>query len=137
MGKNKSKFRMVNLCNGGTKDFVELWEIIHLKIWTHFFIRQMKLFQINLINLKHYSQTCSDEHLCKTTTCLRRPILSPPQRILVQLLLYKTTTCLTRPATTFFVSQMKKAYLKQPLKNLSSKEMGNMYNEQCIKNKRL
>ena len=28
----RSKFRMVNLCNGGTKDFAELWEIIHLKI---------------------------------------------------------------------------------------------------------
>ena len=28
----KSKFRMVNLCNGGTKDFAELWEIKHLKI---------------------------------------------------------------------------------------------------------
>ena len=35
---------MENLRNGGTKDFVELWEIIHLKISTHFNIRQMKLF---------------------------------------------------------------------------------------------
>ena len=41
--KNKSNFRMVNLCNGETKDFVELWEIIL------------------------YSETCSNEHLCKTT----------------------------------------------------------------------
>ena len=32
--KNKSNFGMVNLCNGGMKDFVELWEIIHLNIWT-------------------------------------------------------------------------------------------------------
>ena len=31
-GKNKSKFHIVNLCNGKTKDFVELLEIIHLKI---------------------------------------------------------------------------------------------------------
>ena len=30
--KNKSKFWVVNLCNGGTKDFIELWQIIHLKI---------------------------------------------------------------------------------------------------------
>ena len=30
-GKNKSKFWIVNLRNGGTKDFGELWEIIHLK----------------------------------------------------------------------------------------------------------
>ena len=29
----KSSFHRVNLCNG-IKDFVELWEIIHLKIWT-------------------------------------------------------------------------------------------------------
>ena len=55
---------MVNLCNGGTKDFVELWEIIHLKILTHFSIRQRKLFWINL---KHYSQICSNDHLRKTT----------------------------------------------------------------------
>ena len=38
------KFRMVNLCNDGTKDSVELWEIIHLKILTYFSIRQTKLF---------------------------------------------------------------------------------------------
>ena len=50
--KNNSNFRMVNLCNSGTKDIVELWEIIHL----------------NSINLEHYSQTCSNEHLCKTTS---------------------------------------------------------------------
>ena len=28
----------------GIKVFVELWEIIHLKVWTYFSIRQMKLF---------------------------------------------------------------------------------------------
>ena len=28
--ENKSNFGMENLCNGGTKDFVELWKIIHL-----------------------------------------------------------------------------------------------------------
>ena len=44
--------------------FVELWEIIHMKIWTGFSIRQMKLF---LIKLKHYSQTCSSDHLGKMT----------------------------------------------------------------------
>ena len=33
---------MVNLGTDGTKDFVELWEITHLKIWTHFSIRQAK-----------------------------------------------------------------------------------------------
>ena len=98
-GKNKSKFQIVNLCNGGSKDIAELWEIIHLKIWTHFSIRQTKLFWINL---EHYSQTCSNDHLCKTTIRLRRPMLSPPKQIPVQLLLHKTTICLTRPTTTFF-----------------------------------
>ena len=112
--KNKSKFWMVNLCNGGTKDFVELWEIIHLKIWTHFSIRQTKLFWINL---KHYSQSCSSDHLCKMTTHLRRPMLSPPKPFPVQSLLYKTTTCLTSPATTFLSLKWKKSCLKQPLIN--------------------
>ena len=45
-------------------------------------------------------------------------MLSPPKPIPMQLLLYKTTTCLTRPATTFFVPQMKKNCLKQPLQNV-------------------
>ena len=48
-------------------------------------------------------------------THLRRPMLSPPQRIPVQLLLYKTTI---RPATTFFVSQMKKSLSKTTTKKL-------------------
>ena len=125
---------MVNLCTGGTKDFAELWEITQLKIGTHFCIQQTKIFWINL---EHYSQTCSNDHLCRATTCLRWPMLSPPKQIPIQSLLCKTTTCLTRPATTFLVSQTKKACLKQPLKALSSKEMQNKHKEQCIKNKRL
>ena len=56
---------MMNLCNGGAKDFMVLWEIIHLKIWTRFSIRQTKLFWINS---KYYSQTCSNDHLFKTTS---------------------------------------------------------------------
>ena len=48
-----------------------LWSYGELYIWKSeliFSIRQMKLFWINL---KHCSQTCSNEHLCKTTTDLR------------------------------------------------------------------
>ena len=96
---------MVNLGNGETKDFVELWEIMHLKIWTHFSIRQMKLFWINL---KHYSQ--------------RPPMLSPTKQIPLQLLLYKTTTCLTRPMTFILSSKWKKAHLKQLLISYFSKK---------------
>ena len=54
---------MVNLFDGGTKDFVGLWEIIHLKISTHFSIRLTKLFEINL---KYYSQACSVNHVCNS-----------------------------------------------------------------------
>ena len=69
------------------------------------------------IPLKDYSQICLNDHPCKTTTRLRRPMLGPPKQIPVQSLVYKTTTCLTRPPPTFFDSQMKKARLKQPLQN--------------------
>ena len=96
---------MVNLGNGETKDFVELWEVMHLKIWTHFSIRQTKLFSIAL---KHYSQ--------------RPPVLSPSKQIPLQLLLYKTTTWLTRPATFILFSKWKKASLKQPLINYFCKK---------------
>ena len=95
---------MVNLGNGETKDFVELWEIMHLKIWTHFSIRQTKLFWINL---KYYSQ--------------RRPILSPSKQILLQLLLCKTTTCLTWPATFILSPKWKKVRIKQPLNHICKK----------------
>ena len=90
---------MVNLGNGETKDFVELWEIMHLKIWTHFSIRQTKLFWINL---KHYSQ--------------RPPLLSPSKQILLQSLQYKTT------AAFILSSKWKKAHLKQPLINYFCKK---------------
>ena len=53
------------------------------------------------------------------TTCLSQPMLSPPKQIPIQLLLYKMITCLARQATTFFVSQMKKTCLKQPLQNFT------------------
>ena len=38
----------------------------------------------------------------QTTTCLGKLILSSPEPIPIQSLLYKTNTCLTQPATTFF-----------------------------------
>ena len=34
-----------------------------------------------------YSQTCSNDHLYKTTTCLRRPMMSLPKPIFIQSLL--------------------------------------------------
>ena len=60
------------------------------------------------INVLHYSQTCSNDHLSLTPTCLRRPMLNRSKQIAIQLLLYKMTTCLTWPATTFFSPQNEK-----------------------------
>ena len=60
-------------------------------------------------------------------------MLSLPKQIPIQLLLCKATNCLTWPATTIFVSQMKKACLKQQLKTSSTEEMQNKHKEQCIK----
>ena len=54
-----------------------------------------------------YSQTCSNNHLYKTTNCLRQPMLHPSKKIPIQSLLYETTTCLKPTVTTIFVSQMK------------------------------
>ena len=69
---------------------------------------------LNSINLKHYSETCSNDHLCKTTnaesaqanshqtTSVKRPMLSPPKQIPVKSLLFNATS------DHFFDSQMKK-----------------------------
>ena len=53
-----------------------------------------------------------NNHPYKTTTRLRRPMLSFPKPIPIQLLLYKTTTCLMWPVTTVIVPQMKKSLSK-------------------------
>ena len=51
--QNKSNFWMVNLCNGGIKDF----GVMGNYTFEH----------LNSINLKHYGQTCLKDHLCQTT----------------------------------------------------------------------
>ena len=53
-------------------------------------------------------QTCWFDHLYKTTTHLRQPMLSPPKPIHMQSLLYKTTIFLTWPVTTFLSPKWKK-----------------------------
>ena len=40
-----------------------------------------------------YSQISSNDHLYKTTTRLRQPVLSPPKQIPIESLLYETTSC--------------------------------------------
>ena len=79
---------MVNLFNGGTKDFGELWEIIHLNIRTQL---------TESITVKPVL----------ITTLFKRPMVSLPKEISIQSLLYKTMTSLRRPVNTFFDSEMK------------------------------
>ena len=87
--------------------------------------------------LNSYSQTCSNNHLYKTTTCLRRPMLSSPKQISIQSLLYKTTTCLTRPTTTFFVPQMKENLSKRSTTKLYPAKKWDTNKATMDKNKRL
>ena len=88
---------------------------------------------ISIPSLYFYSQTCLNNYLHKTTTRLRRPVLSPPKQIPIQSLLYKTTTGLTQPATTFFLSpKWKKPVYNDPNKTLRNEEMGSNHGE-CIK----
>ena len=49
-----------------------------------------------------YSQTCSNDHLCKTTNA------ESAQTNSIQSLLYKMTTTQLQPATTFFCPQNEK-----------------------------
>ena len=79
---------MVNLFNGGTKDFGELWEIINLNIRTQL---------TESITVKPVL----------ITTLFKRPMVSLPKEISIQSLLYKMMTSLWRPANTFFDSEMK------------------------------
>ena len=75
-----------------------------------------------------YSQTCSNDHLLKTTNHLRWPMLSPPKPIPIQSLLYKTTTCLTQPVTTFLFPKWKKTpVLTSHSKTLSCEKWEAMY----------
>ena len=81
---------------------------------------------LNSINLKYYSQTCSNEHLCNN------PCWVGQSKFLFN------CYYLTRPATTFFDSHMrKKLVLNNNYKSLSSKRMRKKQKEECIKNKHL
>ena len=80
-----------------------------------------------------YSQTCSNNHLYKTTTRLRQPVLSPPQQISIELLLYNTTTCLKQPATTFCLPSEKNLSKTTTTKLYPAKKWKTNIRQQCIK----
>ena len=80
-----------------------------------------------------YSQTCSNNHLYKTTTRLRRPVLSPPQQIPIELLLYNMTTCLKQPATTFCLPSEKNLSKTTTTKLYLAKKWKTNIRQQCIK----
>ena len=103
------------------------------------YLEKIDIKLLQRISFRHSSlmlqSTCSNNHLYKTTTRLRWPLLGLPKQILIQLLLYKMTTCLMQSATTFFVSQMKKYLSKTTTTKLyqAQKRETNL-EQQCIKN---
>ena len=92
-------------------------------IYTYTYIN-IYIYTYIYIHIYIYSQTCLNNHLHKTTTRLRQPVMSPPKQIPIQLLPYKTTTCLTQPATTFLFPKWKKPCLKWPLQNFIQRRNG-------------
>ena len=109
--QNKSNFRMVNLCNSGTKDFVELWKIIHWNIWM-----QLSYF----IMVKPVQKT----------TSVKLPMLSSPKQIPVQSLLSNMTS------NQFFWLPNEKNLHKTTAKLYPAKECKKKkHKEHCIKNK--
>ena len=92
--------------------------------------------EIHYIELIVERYNCSNDHLYKTTTRLRRPMLGPPNQIPIQPLMYKTTTCLTRPTTSFFCFTNEKNLSKTTTTKLyPAKKWETNIRQQCIKNK--
>ena len=50
---------------------------------------------VKILGLPKYSQTCSNNHLCRMTIHLMQPTLNLPKLIPIQLSLYRLTACLT------------------------------------------
>ena len=82
--------------------YLELWEI-HLNIWTK-------------INLKHYSQTCSNDHLCKTTNAESAQANSRP------IIMVQDHHLSNEISEHFFDSQMKKTLSKTTTNFYPAKE---------------
>ena len=80
---------------------------------------------LNSINLEYYSETCSNDHLCKMTNAESTKANSR-----------QIITLKTRPATTFLIPKWKKTCLKQ-LQNFIQQRNAKKHKEQFIKNKRL
>ena len=117
--------------------FLEIWCCVWLRKEETKVSRNCCIIYLKSKHLcKHciYSQTCSNDHLYKMTTCLRRQMLSLPKQIPIQSLLYKMITCLTWPTATFFVSHMKKCLSKTTITKLyPAEEWETNIRQQCIK----
>ena len=87
---------------------------------------------LNSINLKHYNQTCSNDHLCKTTNAESAQANSHP---------IVTVQGNHPPNTTsnyfFCLQNGKKTCLKQQLQNLIQRRNVKKKQEQHLKNKLL
>ena len=115
-----------------------------LRLFIHF-LRQYWLLEMNQLESWVYLQIGDLEFqvafatFSTTTsiTSLRRPALSLPKQIPIQLLLYKTTICLTQPATTFLSPKWKKTCLKQSLQTFTQQITGNKHKATMLKNESL
>ena len=94
--KSKSNFQMANLCNGGTKDFVELQKIVHL------------------LNIRTQLTQSITVKPVQMTTSVKRPMLSPPKQIPIKSLLFN------KASDHFFDTQMKKKWSKTTTTKLYS-----------------
>ena len=117
------------------KKILQAFIVINWKpLWNYWLNTPLEYQKLCNLRTSKYNQTCSNNPLYKTATCLRRLTLSPPKQIPIQSLLSKMTTCLTWPATTFFVSQMKKNLSKTiTTKFYPEKKWETNIKQQCIK----
>ena len=81
---------------------------------------------LNSINLKHYSETCPNDHICKTTNA------ESAQANSRQIVTFQRDQ---RPL--FWLANEKKTCLKQQLQNFIQRRNAEKLKEQFIKNKRL
>ena len=88
---------------------------------------------LNSINLKHYSETCSKDHLCKTTNAESAQATSHPVVTVQDDHLSNATSDYF-----FWLQNEKKNCLKQQLQNfIQQRNAKKKHKEQCIKNKLL
>ena len=84
--------KLIILRSNKENDFLKLLQDLRRKmiflnqVYTYFLIKSAQYIRKCFIWIQ--SQTCSNNHLFKTTTCIRQPVLSPPKQIPIQSFLH-------------------------------------------------